>query len=971
MHHVSHLRTCGERVVGGKPLLARATGRFYTPELIAEKLVSAVVEDGVNFCRRDVRVVDPFCGDGRLIVAFLRKAVTSPQYRNARFFVSFWDTDGDAVAQAEAALERVVKELRIRAHLDARQQDTFLNSTAFFDSYDIVLTNPPWEALKPDRRELDQLDPSARSAFEKSLREYDLKLATLLPHSQPKAKFAGWGTNLSRCGLELSILLAKSGGHCGIVLPSSLFSDLVSAPLRRWVFHEATPLSLFHFPAEAKLFEGVDQPCVCAVFAKLQDHVVSPTVYRFDASKQLIDKDSLEISEQDLSSLGYGIPLDLSAEELRFLLRLQRFPELDSYAMDEPDGLWMGRELDETGYKAFVCDRGDIPFVKGRRISRFATVDRFEEFLCDGKRQVPESARHARVVWRDVSRRSQIRRMIATIIPADCVTGNSLQVAYFKDDDLDKLHALLGILSSIPFEFQLRSKLGTGHVSLGAVRQVRVPRLEDAGLVRSLSTFARQVLAGDPKAEVRLEVAVARALGFEHAEYGLLLSRFERLPEAFREELLKAHAGDSSAKRHPTRFLHSDIAQPGLAGVTIAIPNHYTAKLSKLDLQIARAVPPGGNWKNIPKHIPSKRLEQIRESFAAGEGSRSTYYGRLHPDRPSYTINTYFNRPGNGCHLHYDSEGGQDRVLSEREAARLQSFPDDFIFLGSHASIHKQIGNAVPPLLAYHIAKKLPVTGQYVDLFSGAGGISLGFKWAGWRPIVANDIEDTFLETYKHNIHQDVVVGDIRERHVFRKIVQVVQQNRKHDLPLLVVGGPPCQGFSTAGNRRSLADERNHLFNEFKALVETIKPDGFVFENVTGLLNMDRGAVFEMIRKELRLFGNPLVPWVLNAEEYGIPQRRTRLFLLSLPKAWSAGAPPAALTGMEADITLFGRTAKAVSVRDALSDLPPLSHGEDGSFRQYVSEPQYPYQALMRSRISVDEYLTLMRCADLAPSGRI
>src|SRR5271165_4143348 len=101
------------------------------------------------------------------------------------------------------------------------------------------------------------------------------------------------------------------------------------------------------------------------------------------------------------------------------------------------------------------------------------------------------------------------------------------------------------------------------------------------------------------------------------------------------------------------------------------IPNHYTARLSALDLEIAQAVPPGGNWKNIPQHIPSKRLEQIRESFAAGEGSRSTYYGRLHPNRPSYTVNTYFNRPGNGCHLHYDSDGTQDRVLSEREAARL------------------------------------------------------------------------------------------------------------------------------------------------------------------------------------------------------------------------------------------------------------------------------------------------------------
>src|SRR3972149_3963669 len=88
----------------------------------------------------------------------------------------------------------------------------------------------------------------------------------------------------------------------------------------------------------------------------------------------------------------------------------------------------------------------------------------------------------------------------------------------------------------------------------------------------------------------------------------------------------------------------------------VRIPNHVTPALSELDLAMVRAVPPRGNWKDIPITIPSKRLKQIRESYAAGKGSRSTYYGRLHPDCPAYTISTYFNRPGNGCHIHYDYE---------------------------------------------------------------------------------------------------------------------------------------------------------------------------------------------------------------------------------------------------------------------------------------------------------------------------
>src|SRR5205814_1515277 len=151
--------------------------------------------------------------------------------------------------------------------------------------------------------------------------------------------------------------------------------------------------------------------------------------------------------------------------------------------------------------------------------------------------------------------------------------------------------------------------------------------------------------------------------------------------------------------------------------------------------------------------IPSQRLAQIRASFKAGEGSRSTYYGRLNPDNPSHTVNTYFNRPGNGSFVHYE----QDRMISQREAARLQSFPDNFIFAGNRGSVNKQIGNAVPPLLAYQIASVLPYAGVFVDLFCGAGGLSLGFHWRGWRSAMANDIDKSFLATHERNFGTSVL----------------------------------------------------------------------------------------------------------------------------------------------------------------------------------------------------------------------
>ncbi|WP_041328278.1 DNA (cytosine-5-)-methyltransferase [Rubrobacter xylanophilus] len=389
------------------------------------------------------------------------------------------------------------------------------------------------------------------------------------------------------------------------------------------------------------------------------------------------------------------------------------------------------------------------------------------------------------------------------------------------------------------------------------------------------------------------------------------------------------------------------------------IPNHYTASLSALDLTIAQAVPPGGNWKDIPETVPSKRLQQIRASYAAGKGSRSTYYGRLRPDAPAYTINTYFTRPGNGCHLHYDYSGGQHRTLSQREAARLQSFPDRFVFRGSHIAVSRQIGNAVPPLLAYQVARAIPTRGLFADLFSGAGGLSLGFQWAGWQPVVANDVDEAALLTYRDNIHDVIVLGDIREHHVIDAIIQKCEEARdaSPNMPFFVLGGPPCQGFSTAGNRRFVGDERNWLFRQYKAVLERLQPDGFVFENVPGLLNMEGGSVFRAIRDELASTTKQLVVWRLRAEEYGVPQRRTRVILVGDSSGDVESEPPKTVTQLGNNMSLFNELPAAVSVRDALSDLPALRPGEDGSHKDYTHDPEHPYQEFVRGLIGPEEYL--------------
>lgn len=405
----------------------------------------------------------------------------------------------------------------------------------------------------------------------------------------------------------------------------------------------------------------------------------------------------------------------------------------------------------------------------------------------------------------------------------------------------------------------------------------------------------------------------------------------------------------------PSSFAPSGLpafAQVNEGGSGIA--NHVAARLSELDLRMVKSVPEGGNWKNIPDTIPSKRLEQIRKSFERGEGSRSTYYGRLRRCDPAYTINTYFSRPGNGCHIHYE----QDRVLSPREAARLQSFPDSFEFLGSQAAISTQIGNAVPPLLAYQIAKSLGPSGVFIDLFSGAGGMGLGFKWAGWKPVIANDIHATYLSTYGKNVHDNVLLGSIASTEVFEKLLDAAKRARSDGRPFWVLGGPPCQGFSTAGNQRSMADPRNHLAWDYVRFLDKAQPDGFVFENVTGLLNMEGGRVFAAVQKAFSSVMPSITPAVLSTDHYAIPQRRKRVILVghrtSHRLTWR---PPAPVTTLRPASALFTDLPRAVSVQDALDDLPVLSPSEDGRSLPYKSSPRTPYQAFMRGSMSAAEYL--------------
>lgn len=374
--------------------------------------------------------------------------------------------------------------------------------------------------------------------------------------------------------------------------------------------------------------------------------------------------------------------------------------------------------------------------------------------------------------------------------------------------------------------------------------------------------------------------------------------------------------------------------------------NHIAPGLSKLEWEMVKHIPPGGNWQNIPDSIPSQRLEQIRRT-----GGRTTYYGRLTFDKPSFTITTYFNRLGNGCNLH----PSQNRIISTREGARLQSFRDDFIFYGSKTSQYKQIGNAVPPLLARSIASTLkPFLRNFtiVDLFAGAGGMSEGFQMEGFKIIAANEIEKNFFETYKRNHREfdrgdNFILGDITLPNIKQQIIKIAKKEKKVGV---VIGGPPCQGFSHAGWRNP-KDKRNQLFKDFVEIVDNIKPEIFVMENVPGILTMRNGeAIKEIISSFEELGYHVNKPFKLNAEDYGVPQKRKRVVIIGSIKK-SKIEPPEALFSSNDPNKPF-----PVTVKQAIGGLPVLKTGAGEFEVNSTYKSTSAYEKLMLGEISFEAF---------------
>lgn len=246
-----------------------------------------------------------------------------------------------------------------------------------------------------------------------------------------------------------------------------------------------------------------------------------------------------------------------------------------------------------------------------------------------------------------------------------------------------------------------------------------------------------------------------------------------------------------------------------------------------------------------------------------------------------------------------------------------------------------------------------------IDLFCGAGGITEGFREAGFSCLYGNDIMKDAIKTFSVN-HPKAIADN-------RPIELVNPKEIRNELKLVpgdldvLVGGPPCQGFSINAPERFLKDPRNKLFKQYAKFLLEFKPKSFVFENVPGLLSLGDSKIFHQIIKEFSDLGYKVTAKILFAAHYGVPQERWRLIILGSlfneiphpePTHYAHGRPN--FNGGSSMIFRLPdidpkHLKKAVTVAEAINDLPELEMGEGAEEIKYDKKAHSAYSQKMRN----------------------
>lgn len=220
-----------------------------------------------------------------------------------------------------------------------------------------------------------------------------------------------------------------------------------------------------------------------------------------------------------------------------------------------------------------------------------------------------------------------------------------------------------------------------------------------------------------------------------------------------------------------------------------------------------------------------------------------------------------------------------------------------------------------------------------LDLFCGAGGFSLGFAQAGFNIVAGIDNSKDAIKTYAHNLTKaTAMLLDLSKEIDFYREDLSVLLNTKIDV---IIGGPPCQGFSIAG-KRLVDDPRNKLYKAYLAMIEKYSPKAVVMENVPTILSLFQGKVSDAIKDDFHRMNYKTTVFTLLASEYGVPQKRRRTFFVALKSGNDFVLPT--------PTTLFN----PITTSSAISDLEAYCDDGNLEIRNYMFPAKTEYQRLMR-----------------------
>lgn len=957
-------------------LTRKRTGSYYTDlrltDVMMTELVAHMKEKGKKLI--DCRFFEPCVGTGNFVFSYIDAICRIEQIDREKaevllnnIYVS--DVNQNALAGYQASL-RELAILGWGLELSTGYFDKHCGTGLLIDvtaptlkyiavqevfpeevvknGFDVVVTNPPYKNLKAERNQYE--------AEEDYISDKN-KYSSISEIVSAKFLYSTDGVlNLYKLFVEEIIdRYANEDAFVSLLIPSSIMSDKTCQKLRTHILKDSNLLSVKVIGEGSGYIDAQQALSAMLIFKGATTRIVK-IVKDYCNSPD----DEAEVFIDDILNENTGNAIiAVSKEEYSKLKRLRNFSvikELDFI-------INLRGELDLTTNKKHIVDYNTgYPLLRGKNIGYYALLETeekeyvLEEFVRATKKKC--YIENERIICQQIANMNKERRVTFSLAPKNYILGNSCNFISIKKNTYGiDIYALLGLFNTKIINWLFKLTSSNNHVNNYEIDCFPVPI--KANELKIISRLARKYIeTQDDGILDEIEKLAERAYGITECagddkvdENRCLMEYVEAI------RYVVPQIGDEDARKLLKKELEIESFISGLdkfaknvaEGITIKyrrlykgqILNHSTFKLSDLDLEMIKPVPQGGSWKDIPMEtvVKSKRLKRITKT-----GGRTTLYGRIDYSRPSYTITTYFNRPGNGTYVHPVHE----RVLSVREAARFQTFRDDYYFFGNKTQHLKQVGNAVPTLLAFQIAKKIKEkTGcsRSIDLFCGAGGMTVGFKAAGIESLLSNDIEESACTTLKiNNPEINVLCGNITKS----ETKDAIEKAAKDGGADIICGGPPCQGFSMAGFRAE-DDPRNQLFREFVDIVKRVNPKVIVFENVEGFLSYQGGKTYREVHELFSELGYNTEGRTLLASDYAVPQRRKRVIIICTRTDLNIN--PADLYPE----TITENDDEQVTAKETIFDLETVECREDA---RYAEGEESDILKFFKGKISYEEYVT-------------